>query len=500
MPVGLRATSSGVLLLCVAACFRGAGANGLPCDNDAQCGVHVRCEMNFCGGPPDDSTGNPSSTTTSTAETLSTSVETGSSGSSTLTQGSSETTSTAESTTESSESGGIPGRCNGPGNHGTATATAVGASELDNATAVVTGDFVGGPASPLVDIAVLNATTREVVVLENEGGLQFDPHIPMPSDLTESYDLELADLDGSGDVGDLIVAGQGTMGVLPRNAADDGYDAPQPIDIAGVYTFSLASGDLFGDANPEVVVAAGGQVRVLPNVGGTIGDEGHLVLTGDFFEPWDTLVFTLPGGAPRIAVPSTNIEPFMTTDLHPVFLLEATASSLDYTAQMWLDEEFENAWAVVAADVDGDGMQELAVAERRSTGDDGNGENTTNPGRLRLFRVGDDDEVDEVLDTPLELTVGVWSLAAADMDADGCDDLLVGANGTATGSSQPQIVFGADSLDALEVSGPIGSLFIEAGNRLAVGNLDDDPRPEAVYPDYGSMADPGDRLVVVDVD
>lgn len=79
---GVSVAARAMLALAVcglgASCFDGAGALGLPCRSDGDCGQGQRCEQGFCGGPPA-TTGEPTSSTSMSTSTESSSGESSSS-------------------------------------------------------------------------------------------------------------------------------------------------------------------------------------------------------------------------------------------------------------------------------------------------------------------------------------------------------------------------------------------------------------------------------------
>lgn len=256
---------------------------------------------------------------------------------------------------------------------------------------------------------------------------------------------------------------------------------------AGVPLYSLAAADLVGDAGREVVVVGDFGVQLMTNPMTTAElvrlDDGAVV------NPRDVLVLGT-GATARIIVPDSN-EAKMSGERDQ--LVDVYAPDGERVARFGTN--FENPWLLAEGDFLGGNEREIVVAERRV---DLSSANTTQPGRLRFFRM-EDDVVTEV-STPLDIGIGPVALAAGDLDCDGKTDLVIGYSPQSLQGDTPHVLFGscetnASASDLVEVPG-VGAF--PSGNRLAVGDFDEDGRPEVAIPEARETSKGG--VVIVDVE
>jgi hypothetical protein len=368
---------------------------------------------------------------------------------------------------------------------------------LGRSPAAVAGQFVGDERT---DLAVLSFDNYAIRVLENVGAAFPVVASYDETTLAELYDLMVLDVDGDGDDEFVMLSFNGDFEVLDWDGS--AFTQRELLTIGpGLVSFTAA--DLLGDPLPELVVSGEASVHVVPNMGGMFDVGDRRSASGEFEQPWDTLVVGT-GTSARIVVPESNPQSTMGIANQDVGLLRLSGD--DLVAGDPLGTEFQNPYALAQGDFLGGDEIEIVVAERRlnlSADEFLNG--TTDPGRLRFFRL-EGDAVTEV-GAPLEIGIAPFALAAADLDCDGKTDLVIGTSGRpGMDDGRPQAFFGSCAPSAREedlMTFPqVGDTGISAGSRLAVGDFDDDGLLEVAIPDFGdpgSAADPAQRVVIVGV-
>lgn len=221
------------------------------------------------------------------------------------------------------------------------------------------------------------------------------------------------DGDGYGDVlvGD-VAAAQSNGAARVYRGGPSGLGAPTTLTVPGPYAYAgyaVAAGDVNGDGYSDVVVGAPGRApRVVVFAGGP---------TGVSSSPMATLVDSY-GGPNNLSIPNVNF----------------------------------GSVVAVAGDVDDDGFADVAVG-------------LPTFGRVYVARGGPSLGVA----APIEIArAGVTSLGSAiagggDLDADGIDDLLIGAPYTDSGVGRAFVYFGGASFPAGSTS------FVGPGARGSFG-------------------------------
>jgi len=473
-----------VASLLIVACFDGGSAPGKPCNADAECG-NDKCIDGFCGGAQ--TTG---STTPSTTED------------------------------ESSSSTGEPfvcpppppdpAICRGSPIGRTVTSYPISDPAYGQVISLVAGNFIGEDALP--DLAVLGLDTNALVLVRNDGGGQWMTSTTrlLPDDypdlsLIDPYDVAVGDLacQGSGNV--FVLAGQGPrMGFV--GVDEFGFGGMGTVDLPmGSYSVTLA--DVVttdGSGALDAIISGNAHVSVIENFGMSYDEFGLFSFVDGvlfpFAVPWDTQVITIDGLS-RILVPQGDqLENTPNTPNQVVRSLRiqgnAQPFTLTYATPPQIGETgFNNPWALAVGDFNGDGTDDLAVAERHLDDPD-NEEGTSTLGTIRFLSINTLDDLTDL--ATVEVGVGVNSIAAANFDCDEYMDLVIGVGGPPMMGGEPQILFGAEDLIDAEVV-DIGTPGMSPSSRIAIADFDEDGRPEAAIGDQGLNDVAGARFVIVDV-
>ncbi|MBC8066818.1 MAG: hypothetical protein IAG13_00670 [Deltaproteobacteria bacterium] len=465
----MRSTFAASMLF-LSGCWNGADALHLPCTDDDHCGRGQSCVDGFCDGPPEGSSGTAVQTDSGSA----------------------------------SDSGAaclpaVPSTC---ASQVAASPRALSATTLVNVSfgrglAVVSGQFAGNER---IDLAVLNGGGYSLAVMENAPNTWIEADLfYVDTSLTELRDMLAIDLDGDQQTEFVVLSA--IAGAEVFDWSDEAGTSLGLVDLPTSDLLSLAGADVNGDGNPELIVSGSSQVHIVPNDGGDLDGEATRSVSGSFAQPWDTFVVG-EGPEIRILVPEADNTATMGVENQLVNMLRVAELAPVATAE--LGSDFQNPWAIAEGDFLGDEALEIVVAERRlNLPDIQNG--TTEPGRLRFFSLVGDAVSD--VGEPLEIGVGPMALAAADLDCDGKDDLVIGTSGSpGMYDGSPQVLFGScdasASAENLLTLGQVEGSGVNAWTRMAVGDFDDDGLPEVAIADVGNLDDasvPGERVVFVGV-
>jgi len=108
-----------------------------------------------------------------------------------------------------------------------------------------------------LDIVAVNATGNTLSVFLNDGTGSFGTKTDYEAGSSYQPDIDLADLDGDGNL-DAVTGASGTQIFVLRGDGAGGFGAPQSFDV-GSSPFAIAIGDLDEDGKPDIVAANFGE-------------------------------------------------------------------------------------------------------------------------------------------------------------------------------------------------------------------------------------------------
>ena len=275
--------------------------------------------------------------------------------------------------------------------------------------AVAAGDLDGDDDQ---DLAVANQNSDNVTILKNDGAGHFSQPVSSPEAVGDApRSVAVADLDGDDDQ-DLAVANASSANVtILRNNGSGNFGQPASSpESAGSGPSSVAATDLDGDSDPDLAVAnaGSGDVTILRNVG-----------AGDFTQPASS-----PEDAENsaFAVAAANLDGDTDQDLAVANLGGGNVTILRNNGSGNFNEPATSpepagsfAGSIAAADFDGDTDQDLAVGISVD---------------LTILRNNGAGNFAEPGFSPLPTGNSPIAVAAADFDLDGDPDLAVANNGT----------------------------------------------------------------------
>ncbi len=270
---------------------------------------------------------------------------------------------------------------------------------------VVAADFDGDGDQ---DLATANGSSNNVTILRNNGTGNFFQPASSPEAVGDTpQSLAAADFDGDGDQ-DLAVPNEDSnhVTILRNNGAGNFFQPAAGPEPAGASPQSVAAADLDGDGDPDLAIANedSDDVTVLLHVGAgnfvqdripaAVGDAPHSVAAADLDGDGDQdLAFAHPN--------SDNVT-----------VLKNNGSAAFGQPATSPEAAGDGPVSVAAADFDGDGDRDLAVANRNSD----NATILANNGVGNFFQPAT---------SPEPVGGDPFSVAAADLDGDGDPDLAI---------------------------------------------------------------------------
>jgi hypothetical protein len=290
--------------------------------------------------------------------------------------------------------------------------------ELTNS--VVVGDFRGqgkpdlaiAQNGPLVGVYLANGDGTFTQAASSPVILPRAPWDTTPNPL--AVFIATGDFDNSGKLG-MAVADleEQNVWVLLGNGDGTFTNSNAFVSSGGLYTNALAVGDFLGNGNLDLAIAnspGGLPINIMLGCGDGAFNPGPVSANGNLASAYMPAVGDFNGdGKLDIAVSGGGYE------LAPEHIVTILLGNGDGTFSLAQNATFptgSNPWAIVTADVNGDGKLDLMIANQ----DDstvtvllGNGDGTFKP----------------AAGSPIAVGSGPYALAVADLNSDGKSDLLV---------------------------------------------------------------------------
>ena len=328
------------------------------------------------------------------------------------------------------------------------------------------------------DLVIANLNDHTISLFRNTssaGTVSFAPRVDLAPIQTPCCEgnpnfISVADVDGDGKPDILVCDWAHNQILVYQNIATPGalttnsFAAPVGFGAAGE-PLNVRVADVDGDGKPDIIIAndAVGMVSILHNIG-TAG-----TLTANSFAPhvdfstgrgtWDIAIADLDGdGRPDIAAAiagASYMSVFRNTSVPRTIDSNSFAPCVNLPAPT-------NCWAVMAADVDGDGKVDLIAGSDSGAGIAVYRNLISSPGPISTNSFA----------SPVNFASGgVVSLVGGDLNGDGRTELNLGGAVSVFPNLSTPGSFDTNSLGA-RVDLPAGSLG------AAVGDLDGDGRPD----------------------
>jgi hypothetical protein len=261
------------------------------------------------------------------------------------------------------------------------------------------------------DLAVSNAYSNTVTILRNNGSGKFAQSASSPVAVGDRpYAIVAADLDGDGDQ-DLAVPNisSDNVTILLNNSSGQFTPASSPVSV-GHNPNHIVAADLDGDGDQDLAVTIySDNVTILRNHG-----------SGKFTQSASSPVMV---GDNPIAIAAADLDGDGDQDLavsnvysHNVTILRNNGSGKFAQSASSPVAVGDRPFAIVAADLDGDGDQDLAVSKVYSH-------------NVTILRNNGSGRFTQPASSPVAVGDKPFAIAAADLDGDGDQDLAV-ANGS----------------------------------------------------------------------
>jgi VCBS repeat protein len=290
----------------------------------------------------------------------------------------------------------------GSGRFAEATGSPVAAGAGPCAVAVADVDGDGN-----ADLAVANSSSRDVSILlgDGAGGFSAAPGSPIWINSQEPLGVTAADLNADGDVDLAVPTWPDRVVILLGNGAGGFTPAPEQSVQVGSHPYSVAVADFNGDRKVDLAVPNGESRELSILLGDGVGGFGLASSV------------PVPMGPRSLAVADLNRDGNPDLGVASQYSRDATILLGDglgsFTASHFAVGRM--ATSIVVADFDTDGKPDVAVASPGSNG--------------VTVRLGDGTGVfREVADSPFA-GPSPWSLAAAELNGDGRIDLAVAEAG-----------------------------------------------------------------------
>jgi hypothetical protein len=300
----------------------------------------------------------------------------------------------------------------------------------DEPVAIAAGDL-NGDGKP--DLALANLYSANVSVLYNLGGGSFAPANNLP--INVARDVVIVDLNGDGEP-DMAVVGGLAGGSVPSifvllNQGGGAFAAAQTVAV-GESPYALGAADVNGDGKADLIVIDNHG----PDMPGTVW---VLVGTGDggFATP---VAYGVNGGPMTVTAADLNADgaPDLAIAKSGAAAVSVLLNHGDGTFGAAVDYAAgAPVYAIAVADIDGDGRPDLAAAASPAV-------STGTNGHVSLFLNQGNGTFGPALQYPTG--PGSNAIVAADLNGDGAPDLAVANSGGYSGGSANALVPGVVSV------------------------------------------------------
>jgi hypothetical protein len=321
-----------------------------------------------------------------------------------------------------------------------------------------------------LDVVAANGSNASISIFFNRGDANFGGQVVHPvgnqprsvvaADLDADGDTDLAVLNVAGhDVSVLLNAGDGSFGsdetyfvgnVTQRGLQNFNFAFPGPF---------MAAGDLDADADEDLAIPAGGQVKIMVNDGagsfslapegvGLIGFNAYDIVIGDFNGDGLSDVAAVMTKTPATAVNVALNEGGMT-------FADPVAYDGDFFGCPGC---FYNFMSIDAGDLDNDGDLDLVIGSQYAQG-------------FAIFRNRGDGSFDPV--EMVECYQGPWVVELRDVSGDGWTDAISLTIAVRSGM-RINLNDGEGNLIRPELSSKIDALAGSSNDRMAAGDLNAD--------------------------
>ncbi len=298
---------------------------------------------------------------------------------------------------------------------------------IELANYVVVGDFRG---RGMPDLAIAQNGPQIYTMLANGDGTFTQaagspvtiPRAPwnnLPNPLMSF--LTTGDFDNSGKLGLAVTnMSEGNVPILLGNG-DGTFKVPNSfVDSGGSYTVSAAAGDFLGNGNLDLAVAnspSGLPLDIVLGCGDGAFNQGPVSANGNLASAFMPAVGDFNGdGKLDLAVTGGG---YTNTPVNAVTVLLGKGDGTFSMAPNSMFTTGSDPWAIIAADFNGDGRLDLAIANQ----DDGT---------VTILLGNGDGTFTPAPGSPVTVGGGPYALAVGDLNNDGKPDLVVGNQNDST--------------------------------------------------------------------